>query len=285
MLLSFQNPKKTFYSGVKLLCCLFLFLPLCSQAQDYREALFTYAAVPAVADTNDLGYQVLMNDYYAVGYSDSLRNPLWVCYRLGNSNSSEWKARKWERPNRFLADSRTETKIDHDAYTSSGYDRGHMAPNSSFGFQYGQMAQYQTYFMSNISPQTPSLNRGVWKTLESDIAELSQSDKKNKEVHDVYVTTGPIFDPNQMVTMDSGVVIPMAFYKIVAFRRGYLGTVKAAAFIIPQNPDSKKPIDYTVTIDEIELATGLDFFSTLSNTRQKNLESVKRDFDHELIED
>lgn len=284
MPLSLNESVKTPVFIIGMYCCLFLLFPAASQSQDYREVLFTYEAIPEVSDTSDLAYQVLWNDYYAVGYSDSLRNPLWVCYRLGNSSSAKWKARTWERPNQFLADSRTKTKIDHDAYTSSGYDRGHMAPNSSFTFQYGQMAQYQTYFMTNISPQTPSLNRGVWKTLEGDIAELAESDKKNKEVHDVYVTTGPIFDPDQMEYMESGVAIPLAFYKIVAFQRGYFGTVKAAAFIIPQNPESKKPIDYVVTIDEIELATGLDFFSTLSNAKQNNLESVKRDFDLELIE-
>ena len=63
---------------------------------------------------------------------------------------------------------------------------------------------------------------------------------------------------------------------------GYRGTIKAVAFQFPQNPTSNNLMDYVVTVDEIEALTGLDFFSGLTNRKQINLESKRRNF---LLED
>ena len=235
----------------------------------YRLALFTEGGAPAggPADT-----RVLVNTAYAIGYSDVLKNPLWAVYRLGNHRHDQGGT-DWERPARFLVDSRTDARVDHDDYTGSGYDRGHMVPNSAMGVQYGQLSQLETYFMSNISPQSPSLNRGLWASLEGHIRDtVSQDDTPGKEVHDAWVIVGPVFD-GEIQRMKSGVAIPTHFYKIVAYRKGYRGTVWAKAWLIPQQPQHKDVDQYRVTIDHIEDKTGLDFFAEFSERRQKNLES------------
>lgn len=237
----------------------------------------TYGGLPVreSLSSND-EVKVLINAAYISCYDELLKNPLWVAYRLGNIKG-DFKYVNWERPFRFLTDYRTESKVDHDAFKSSGYDRGHMAPNATILSQYGQLGQLETYLMTNISPQSPALNQGLWANLEKlERESLSQDDTPNKEVHDLFVITGPVFDKSPRM-LTSGVAVPSGFYRILAFRKGYAGTLKAVAFLFPQNPKSKNLTDYLTTVDNIESLTNLNFFPELSRTVQHNLESRKRD--------
>ena len=247
----------------------------------HRTKLFTYGGLP-IAQENGPEFKILINTGYAVGYSEDLKNPLWAVYRLGNKKTDS--IQEWERPWSFYIDTRTDSKVNHDDYTSSGYDRGHMIPNFAMMEQYGQMAQLETYLMTNICPQKPALNRGIWKTLEGKIRnEISQDDTTNKQVYSVYVITGPIFKKNPPDKLESGVAIPDEFYKIIVFKKGYLSTLKAVSFVFPQEPASNDFMDYMVTIDEIEQLTGLEFFPEMTVRKQKNLESKKRGFGLEEI--
>ncbi len=101
----------------------------------------------------------------------------------------------------------------------------------------------------------------------------------------MFVITGPIFENNPPERLESGVSIPTGFYKILAFREGYRGTIKAIAFKFSQNPESDSFLEHVTTVDSIEKLTGLNFFPKLSNTKQHNLESKKRNFElDELVE-
>ncbi len=263
---------------------IFFIIGLMAKAQNgddaMRSALLTYAGLPLAADS--LNVKVLTNTAYMVGYSESLKNPLWAVYRAGNMRGS-YKCQnddKWERPFRFKTDPRSTAAVSHDDYSSTGYDRGHMAPDALIQCHYGPVEKMETYLMTNIAPQKPELNRGIWEELEQYVREtLSQKDDSNKNIVEVFVTVGPIFDTANPTKLASGVAIPDRFYKILTYQIGYFGTVKAVAFIFPQNPASNHLMDYVVTIDEIEAATGLDFNTQLTNTKQHNLESVKRDFE------
>jgi len=106
--------------------------------------------------------------------------------------------------------------------------------------------------------------------------EISQDDTTNKQVYSVYVITGPIFKKNPPDRLESGVAIPDEFYKIIAFKKGYLSTLKAVSFVLSQAPETNDFMNYVTTIDEIEKLTGLEFFPELSVTKQRNLESKKR---------
>jgi len=246
-----------------------------SQSADLSHIdMFTYGGLPK----RHIGLsevKVLTNWSYITGYDEQRKNPLWVAYRLGNMKGV-FEYKNWERPDRFIPDRRTTTQIDHEAYISSGYQRGHMAPNATMLSQYGQMGQMETYLMTNICPQTPKLNQNLWSALEKLEREtISQDDTKNKEVHDVFVITGPVFSAKPD-TLKSGVAVPHSFYRILAYRRGYLSTIKAVAFLLPQQPQSSNLMDYLCTVDEIEALTGLDFFPELTEAKQKNLENKKR---------
>jgi endonuclease G len=153
-----------------------------------------------------------------------------------------------------------------------------MVPNASVLMQYGQLAQLETFLMSNICPQKPSMNRTIWADLEDEVRKISNIDKNNKEVHDVFVITGPIFGIHPPVRLPSGVAIPTSFFMIIAFQQGFGDTIKAVSVNIPQEPSSSDFEDFLTTIDVIEALTGIEFFAELSNVKQNNLESKKRNF-------
>jgi DNA/RNA endonuclease G (NUC1) len=59
----------------------------------------------------------------------------------------------------------------HSDYTHSGYDRGHMAPNGDFNDIYENAVM--TFFIANIWPQTPDVNRVEWLKYENETRRLA----------------------------------------------------------------------------------------------------------------
>jgi endonuclease G, mitochondrial len=209
--------------------------------------------------------QLLQNIGYVSGYDEIRKNPAWVCYQIFKDEIEKGP----KRPSRFRVDSRTKSKVSHDDYTHSGYDRGHMAPNYAIALRYGVEAQNQTFLMSNIVPQSPDLNQGPWRELEEAIGLHYAND-----YGEVWVITGPIYDSSVEV-LKSGVEIPDAFYKIVIDQLSD-GQWRALAFIMPQTIDRKANFpNYLESIDEIERVSGFDFMSEFDDGLEARLESQK----------
>ncbi len=204
---------------------------------------------------------ILENRSYTAGYSESMNNPLWVAYRIFDVPELE----NGERAS-FRIDHRTRSKISTSDYKHSGFDRGHLAPNYGIGTRYGQEGQDETFLMSNIIPQSPGVNRGIWKDLEMVVAK-----QYGRYFQEVWVVTGPVFtDPIEK--MESGIPIPSHYYKIIADENG--GKLRVLAFLIESDcPPYTRIRKRLVSIDEIEGKTGLDFFPKLSEQAQYQLES------------
>jgi len=220
----------------------------------------TYAGMPRSYKLGD-ELVVLLNDGFIVGYSNARMDPLWVCYRLFRVVNPS----AGERPRKFKVDMRTLAQVSHDDYTNSGYDRGHMAPNYAIATRYGREAQLQTFLMSNVCPQTPGLNRGLWKHLEKEAREYAN------DLDEIWVITGPIFDAD-IERLPSNVEIPDKFYKILVDEFG--GSLRMLAFIMPQDvPSSSTLDDFLVSVDKIEKLTGLDFLWPLDDELEAKLEA------------
>ena len=202
---------------------------------------------------------------YVLGYDEIRKNPAWVAYKVPAGDAG--KAPK--RPHKFVTDNETHAQVTHKDYTHSGYDRGHMAPNYAIATRYGREGQIQTFFMSNIVPQTPKLNRGPWRILEMKVA---GRDGLANRLADVWVVTGPIYDADVEMMPKGGVEIPDAFFKIVVDELN--GTPRFLAFIMPQEIERKaKPADYLTSVDEVERQTGLDFFAALEDNLEDEIEA------------
>ena len=167
-------------------------------------------------------HRVFRNEGFMIGYSDWMGQPLWVTYRL----TPIAERKNLPRPDRFSADGRAFSRVGHDDYTGSGYDRGHLAPNYAISQLYGREAQKQTFLMSNISPQKPSLNQKVWQRLEA-----AAADAFAPAFGEVWVTVGPVFE-SPVDRIGSGkVAVPSAFYAIFIVPGD---EPKVLAFLVPQ---------------------------------------------------
>ena len=223
-----------------------------------RKRKYAYAGLPI----SRVPVTVMENTGYIVGYSDTRGDPLWVCYRLFRVTSEVSPP----RPDRFETDARTKVRVSPDAYTRSGYDRGHLAPNYGIATRYGSQAQTETFLMSNIVPQSPNLNRGLWKRLE----EL-EARRYAQHLEEVWVITGPVFD-DDIQCLASGVEIPDACYKIMVDEDG--GQPRVLALLIPQDVPAQARLEsFLVSVDEVERKTGLDFLAELPDDLENLLEA------------
>lgn len=117
--------------GIMGVCALFFIYPPHAHANqsqspdDYKAAIFTYAGLPK-SQNDSSKYSLLINENYAVGYSETLKNPLWVAYRIGNMKG-DFSDTKWERPFRFGVSRRFPRKVHSTAETPViiGLQRGY----------------------------------------------------------------------------------------------------------------------------------------------------------------
>ena len=223
-------------------------------------ALYAGGARP-VAPTTPV--RVLANSGYVVGYSDILRDPLWAAYRVWDLPIIPDPA---PRPEKFSVDLRTVARVEPSAYSGSGYDRGHMAPNYAIATRFGSGGQEETFLMSNIVPQKHSMNAGLWKELE-----LRAATSYAARFREVWVMAGPVFG-NHPQRLRGGVAVPEACWMVMLDE--HEGRVRTLAFVIPQDaPKAATPARYLVSIDHIEAITGLDLFPDLPDAVEAVLES------------
>ena len=197
---------------------------------------------------------------YALGYIEYHEQAAFVIYKL---TAREALTKEAQRTNRFRRDPEIPTGSATTAdYRRSGYDRGHLAPAADMAFSVQTMAD--SFFMSNMSPQKPAFNRGIWKRLEEQVRQIAIREKA------IYVVTGPILPKKKTVTIGANqVTVPTHYYKVIF---DLTPPRKMIGFILP-NEGSDRPLeDFAVTVDVVEKATGLDFFSALPNAVQEKLE-------------
>lgn len=252
-----RNPK--FWIALPILAAIWF-------GYDYSQRPnMAYMGVPKVemAPAGNGISHILRKDGFMLEYSEGLKNPLWVTYKVG-----EKKFESGKRPGRFSEDWRSWSRISHDDYTGSGFDRGHMAPNYVIATRFGRSAQLDTFLMTNITPQKGTLNQKSWQRLEEIIAnDFSQ------KYGEFWVVTGPIFGQKHEY-LKSGVVVPEAFFKILMKPSTAEQPGRALAFIFPQNAKPNASLmRFVTTIDEVEKRTGIDFFHQLEDKFETLIES------------
>ncbi len=209
--------------------------------------------------------RVLTNRGYVVGYSDTLGNPLWAAYRVQDLPRIPTPA---ARPEKFEVDRRTSARVAPSAYSKSGYDRGHLAPNYAIATRHGEAAQRETFLMSNIAPQRHALNSGLWKELEMKIATSYPA-----RYGEVWVIVGPVFGANPP-KLRGGVAVPEAFFKIIVDENE--GKLRTLALLVPQDaPAEADAARYLTTIEEIQRRTGLDFLSEIEDAAERQIEAAR----------
>jgi len=205
------------------------------------------------------GETVIHHMGYTLSYNETYEQANWVAYELTEHETN----RLYDRTDMFLIDPnvRSGTATDAD-YKKSGYDRGHLAPAADMGWSATTMAE--SFYYSNMSPQLPGFNRGVWKRLEELVrAWAVESDA-------IFVVTGPVLSSGLNFIGWNQVAVPKYYYKVILDYRK--PDIKAIGFILP-NASSGAPLqDFAVSIDKVEQITGIDFFHLLPDNQENILE-------------
>ena len=198
--------------------------------------------------------------YFTLCYEPEHRQASWVKYKL----SEQFIDGRQKRTNDYRADENIPDPVLGSDYRGSGYDRGHLLPAADMKLSYRSMTE--TFYMTNMSPQNPRFNRGIWARIERRIRRLV------KQHGTAHVVTGPILEED-LETIDSGVSIPRWYYKVAYFP----GPQITKAFLI-ENKAPEKDVyhsDFLVTVDEVESATGFDFFAELPDHVENKIEAIK----------
>jgi endonuclease G len=122
----------------------------------------------------------------------------------------------------------------------------------------------ESFYYSNMSPQEPGFNRGIWSKLE----QLVRTWAVDNEA--VYVVTGPILEEGLKRIGPDSVAVPKYYYKVILDNRQ--PSIKGIGFILP-NCGSSEPLgNFAVSIDSVEAVTGIDFFYKLPDSCENKVE-------------
>lgn len=205
--------------------------------------------------------EIISHTGYSFLFSNKDKQAVWIAYQLTNEET----VKLYNRSDRFTPDKsvKSGTANDND-YKGSGYDRGHLAPAADMGWSVKVMEE--SFYYSNMSPQKPSFNRGIWKQLE----ELTRDwAVQNKEI---YIVTGGVLNDSLSSIGKNKVSVPKYYYKVILDYSE--PSIKGIGFIMP-NESSKEPLQrYAVTIDSVERFTGINFFYQLPEDQEKVIEST-----------
>ena len=207
--------------------------------------------------------QIIRHEGYTVSYNSDYRVANWVAYVL---TREEAKSKKNERSNKFVRDPQVKgASAENGDYTRTGYDRGHLAPAGDM--KWSAKSMRESFYLSNIVPQKPGLNRGIWKDLEEQCRMWATDNGA------LLIATGPILSSDLKRLGKNRVAIPKQFYKVVCMIQD--NRYEAVGFLF-ENRDYEKTTlqSLMVPVDSVEKVTQIDFFSTLPNEVENRMEAT-----------
>ena len=226
---------------------------------------------------------LMVKNAFTLSYNKNKGTANWVSWHLSTAWKGDIPRQNDFRPDPSLPNNWYEvTKND---YTDSGFDRGHLCPSDD---RDGDLEDNQeTFFMTNMTPQAPDHNRGIWKTLEDYGRTLTQ------QGNEVYIIAGTIGQGGtgtngfaNTIGRNNNITVPASLWKIIVVlpvgqndvQRINENTRIIAVNIPNQNSvgaDSWKK--YRVSVDDIEALTGFDFLSNIPTEIQSIIERKNND--------
>lgn len=197
---------------------------------------------------------------YTLCYSAKYKHAKWVAWIL---TKDKVLSKETKRKNTFRQDPDIINGPTLADYRGSGYDRGHFAPAGDM--HWSELAMAQSFYLTNISPQTPAFNRGIWSRLEN------QGRKWTVSIDTIIIIAGGILHDSLPTIGVNKIPIPEEFYKI--FLKRVSGKFVAIGFIIPNEGSKNHLKKYAVTVDSVQIRTGIDFFHQLPTDLQKKFEN------------
>lgn len=184
---------------------------------------------------------------YLVGYDAAAKIPEFVAYELLPKNALGCIA----RTNAFTSDQSVTNGPRPDDYAGTGFDKGHAVPDGDLSWD--QQVEYESFLMTNMLPQAGSLNRGIWKLLETSIRGWAV---QRNQPYTIYV--GGVYNSTNK-KIGNGVVVPHAFYKIVINNQTNEVAGWAFPHVAPYPNLGTDLTKYRASISQIEKVAGVNF--------------------------
>ncbi|MCP3968310.1 MAG: DNA/RNA non-specific endonuclease [Lentisphaerae bacterium] len=199
-----------------------------------------------VLPEDDYEGQVVEHFAYTLKYCRKWQQAYWVAYEI---NADKLRNPACKRKDKF----RPDPAIDGGSarlsdYARSGFDRGHMAPAAVF--KWSPKAMLESFFLSNMSPQTKDCNRRIWKMVEARVRDIAM------EYGTINVITGPVVLGNIYEQIGkSDVAVPQLYFKVVLDKN--LKPIEC--FVVPNRGSKYPPSYFRVSIKFITALTELRF--------------------------
>ncbi len=205
---------------------------------------------------------------YALSYARNKGIPNWVAWEL----NADWLGDA-RRVGKFAPDEELPAeweRVKPSDYTGSGFDRGHMT--NSEDRSRSPEDNISTFLMTNIIPQSPDNNQGVWVQLENYSRQLVRSGKELFIISGGH-GQGGIGSKGLKATIGRGKVsVPAVTWKVILVldrpNSGVAGVDKNArtiAVIVPNKQGIKSDSwrQYLTSVREVEKLTGYQFFTSV----------------------
>lgn len=190
---------------------------------------------------------------FAIAYSPRTKTAVFVAEHLTDNTIKQ--ARQLPRVDSFRAEPRLPDNIKANLsdYKSSGYDRGHLAPNGDMA---DEQSQYDSFSLANIVPQNREHNRKIWAKIENHVRDLTV------QYGESYVITGTAYHGKQLDSLN-GVLVPTHLYKAV-----YIPAQNVSAVYYTPN---QSHLDYEIIdINTLYERTGVMPFTHIPPTTNDN---------------
>lgn len=224
-------------------------------------------------DGNADGDYVISRTQYVLSYNRYTACANWVAW---NMNAS-WVGSA-ARQDDFRADPLIPSGypvVSETEYSGSGYDRGHLCPSADRTASVEDNSA--TFFMSNMIPQKPNLNRYLWESLE-EYCRVTLSQGENREL---YILAGGIYQNPWATVNNAGKIgIPTHTWKIIVVLDRGQGlahvTTSTRVIAVKMQQDVVSPYnwrEHRVTVDQLEAETGYNFLNLVPAGVQSVIES------------
>ncbi len=235
-----------------------------SAVQPERHTQVRAKGLEIPAYLTDRPEEIVQHEGFTLSYNNKHLLPNWVAWVL----TAERVKGTEKRADNFQPDSdirRGPIATTYD-YRGSGYDRGHMCPAADC--KHSRQAMNQCFLMSNMAPQTHTLNAGDWEELESLCRRWATA------YDSICIVCGPVLQKGVQYEKigENGVSVPRQFFKAVMRWNGD-DAAQAIAFVF-NNDETNRPLSgYAVSVDSVESLTGINLFSKLPKRVEQRTEA------------
>ena len=234
----------------------------------------THVASRYESNEVNLGTQV----NYSVLYDKTRNHSRWIAYRFDKATSRVQTGRKdySEKPQYPRDPLLKKDNALPDDLGFSGYDHGHLCASAERYFS--AEANKQTFYMTDMSPQTGNFNQNYWTIYEKFIYSFARDGRIAPDT--LYVVKGGTITEDKVINRftSGGYTIPVPKYYFVACLAVKGGAYSAIGFWVehkvPSWRSEKEELrKHAVPIDVLEQKTGFDFFCNLPDKAESIVES------------